>query len=268
MLSRRDSGNDDKNQVVHLARIIGANPWVKLSSIIGVNPKHGRSVVEREILKLVESIGVDRHFSLIEVINLLTAVLREPTNIQRLLVAPADILEYVPCGQQVRAIPSYIEEILKKAQYEVLLLAPFWDMPTLTDLLRCMPRERENVNLVLLLVHMGRRLPRTESMANEIHSVCPLSRVRIYLHIPDQGERTDYPHAKCLVVDRSHGYLGSANFTGQGMKGHFEVGVSLLPQDCRTLSIILQHLWTQSGIFSLAWDGTLTTQDNEESLVQ
>lgn len=268
MLSQGVSGNSDENQVIQLARIIGANPWIKLNSIIGISTKHGRSVVEREVLKLAESIGVDRHFSLTEVVELLAAIVREPSSIQRLLVAPADLLEYIPAGQQVRAIPSYLEEILRKAQHEVLLLAPFWDMPTLTDLLRCVPRERVNVELVLLLVHMGRRIPCTESMVNELHSVWSLSRIRIYLHLPNQGERIDYPHAKCLVVDRSHGYLGSANFTGRGMKGHFEVGVSLEPADSRTLGGILQHLWSQSGIFSLAWDSTVTAQDNEEPPVQ
>ena len=259
MLSQEVSGNSDENQVIQLARIIGANPWIKLNSIFGTSTRHGRSVVEREVLKLAESIGVDRHFSLVEVVELLATAIRESSNIQRLLVAPDDLLEHIPTGQQVRAIPSYLEEILRKAQHEVLLLAPFWDMPTLTDLLRCVPRERVNVELVLLLVHMGRRIPPTESMANEIHSVWSLSRIRIYFHLPDQKEQTDYPHAKCLVVDRSHGYLGSANFTGRGMKGHFEVGVSLGPEDSRTLSGILQHLWSQSGLFSLAWDSASST---------
>lgn len=259
MPSQRVSGNSDKNHIIQLAKIVGANPWVKLNLMIGASPKHGRSIVEREILKLVESVGVDRHFSLAEVVELLSTIVREPSNIQRLLVAPADLLEHIPTGQQVRAIPIYLEEILRKAQHEVLLLAPFWDMPTLTDLLRCVPRERVNVELVLLLVHMGRRIPHTESMVNEIQSVWPLSRIRIYLHLPDYVERTDYPHAKCLVVDRNHGYLGSANFTGRGMKGHFEVGVSLEPEDSRTLGGILQHLWSQSGLFSLAWDSASRT---------
>ena len=38
------------------------------------------------------------------------------------------------------------------------------------------------------------------------------------------------------------------------MKGHFEVGVCLDPEDSRTLGGILQHLWSQSGLFALAWD--------------
>ena len=268
MLSQGVSGNTDENQVIQLARIIGTNPWVKLNSIIGVSPKHGRSVVESEVIKLVESIGVDRHFSLAEVTELLVSTIHESASARRLLVAPADVLDSIPAGQRVGAIPSYLEEILRKAQHEVLLLAPFWDMPTLTSLLRCAPREGVKTELVLLLVHMGTRLPRVESMVNEIQSIWPLSRLRIYVHLARQGSATNYPHAKCLVVDRSHGYLGSANFTGRGMKGHFEVGVSLDPQHSRTLSGVLQHLWSQSGLFALAWDSALTGQDKEEPLVQ
>jgi hypothetical protein len=48
--------------------------------------------------------------------------------------------------------------------------------------------------------------------------------------------------------------LGSANFTSCGMKGHFEVGVSLGAEESRTLGGILQYLWAQSGLFNLAWD--------------
>jgi len=169
-------------------------------------------------------------------------------------VAPADLLDSIPAGQRVRALPSYLEEIVRKAQREVLLLAPFWDMPTLTDLLRCAQRERMRAELVLLLVHMGRRLPPVERIVNEIQSVWPLTRIRIYVHLAHQRSYTNYPHAKCLVVDRRYGYLGSANFTGQGMKGHFEVGVCLGPEDSRTLGDILHYLWSRGGLFALAWD--------------
>ena len=72
------------------------------------------------------------------------------------------------------------------------------------------------------------------------------------------NDQTSYPHAKCLVVDRSFGYLGSANFTGQGMKGHFELGVSLNSEASKTLGDLLQYLWSQTNIFTLAW----TTADH------
>jgi hypothetical protein len=254
MLSREASGNNDKNQIIELAQLIGANPWVKLNSIIGVSPRHSRSLVERQVLRLVESIGPDRHFCLAEVVELLNVMVGKSTGIERLLVAPADLLDFIPADQGVRAIPTYLEEILRKAQHEVLLLAPFWDMSTLIDLLRCVPRETTKAELVLLLGHMGRRLPRVGTIVNKVQSVWPLARIRIYIHLANRGSSTKYPHAKCLVVDRNHGYLGSANFTGAGMKGHFEVGVCLEPEDSRTLGGILQYLWSQSGLFALAWD--------------
>jgi len=267
MLSQGASGNSDENQVIQLAKIVGANPWLKLNSLIGAGPKHSRSVVEREVLKLVESIGLDRHFSLHEVVELLVSIIHDSASAQRLLVAPANVLDSIPAGQRVKAIPSYLEEILRKARHEVLLLAPFWDMPTLTSLLRCAPREKVKIELVLLLVHMGRGIPRVERMTSEIQSIWPLSRLRIYVHLASQGS-PDYPHAKCLVVDRNHGYLGSANFTGRGMKGHFEVGICLDHQDSRTLGGVLQHLWSQSDLFALAWDSAESSQDKEEPPVQ
>ena len=254
MLSQGASGNSNEDQVTQLARIVGANPWIEISSMIETRAKHGRSIVEREVLRLAEAVGIQRRFSLAEVVELLAAIVREPSNIQRLLIAPTHLLEHIPAGQQVRSIPSYLEEILRRAQHEVLLLAPFWDMPTLTDLLRCVPRDRVDVELVLLLVHMDRTMPRIETLVQRIYPAWPMSRIRVYLHMRNQREQADYPHAKCMVVDRSHGYLGSANFTGRGMRGHFEVGVSLGPEDAKTLGGILQHLWSQSRLFSLAWD--------------
>lgn len=256
MLSHEVSGNSDVNLILQLAQIIAANPWVRVASMTAVSKKRGRSLIERQVLRLVESIGADRQFSLAEVVQLLINVSRELPSADRLLVAPVDMLDAIPPGRRVRAIPDYLQDMLRTAQHEVLLLAPFWDMPTLVDLLRCVPQRGTEAELVLLFVHMGRRLPNLETMVNAIQSVWPSTRIRVFVHLASRSRFANYPHAKCLVVDRSHGYLGSANFTGQGMRGHFEVGVALSPSDSRTLGDILQHLWSKSGLFVLAWDSS------------
>jgi len=258
MLSQEDSGNRNNNNIIQIARIIAANPWLKLNSLVEINRRQGRSVVEREVFKLIESVNPNRLFTLVEVINLLAGILSEPSSTNhRLLIAPADLIDSIPEGNQIRAIPIYLEEILRKAQREIILLTPFWDMPTIIDLLRCAPRETIKTELVLLLVHMGRPLTHIESMVHEIQQVWPFNRIRLYFHIASKEHSSDYPHAKCLVVDREHGYLGSANFTSAGMKGHFELGVSLDQEDSKKLGSLLQHLWSQNNLFRLAWDSAI-----------
>lgn len=64
----------------------------------------------------------------------------------------------------------------------------------------------------------------------------------------------EYPHAKCLLVDKTLGYLGSANFTEHGMEGHFEVGIALGSKESNTLANILENLRSKTDLFNLAWD--------------
>lgn len=254
MSSKEVSGKVDQDPIIQLARMFVANPWLKFDLLYKPEMKGGRSLVERQIVSLVEQVGPDRQYSLAEVINLLLAMANSKTNGERLLVAPSEILDFVPPGKRVGAIPNYLEGIVRKAEREVLLLTPFWDMSTLVDLLRCTSLQGTKPELVLLLVHMGRRLPRVQDIADGILSTWPGTRIRIFLHLVKPNDQTSYPHAKCLVVDRSFGYLGSANFTGQGMKGHFELGVSLNSEASKILGDLLQYLWSQTNIFALAWD--------------
>jgi len=254
VLSSKVSGNNNFKSIIQLTQIIEANPWINLASMITLDKKRGRSLIEQHIFKLLKSIGADRKYSLIEVIELLVNTQREDLCTERLLVAPAEMLDSVPLGQRVRTIPNYLEKIIRKVKHEILLLAPFWDVPTLVDLFHCIPRLGSEYQIVLLLVHMGRESPSLKNIVNEIQSIGTSNRIRIYFHLTSRSDSHNYPHAKCLVVDRNHGYLGSANFTQRGMRGHFEVGVSLGSRDSKTLGDILQHLWTKSGLFALVWD--------------
>jgi len=257
MRSNKVSGKAASNPLIELAGIARANPWVKLDELTRVGSKHTRSLIERRICSLMESVGTDRQFSLTEVVQLLVEMPSDRADVEKLLVAPANVIDFIPPGRRVRPIQGYLEQILRNAQREVLLMAPFWDMPTLIDLLRCVPRKGTEIELVLLLVHMGKKLVNIGRIKDSIQSIWPSTRIRMYVHLADKREALDYPHAKCLIVDRSQGYLGSANFTQRGMRGHFELGVSLGSGDSQTLGIILKHLWSNSNLFSLAWDSSV-----------
>jgi len=252
-----DFGKNKISLVKQLASIVAANPSIKIENIGGVSDKYNKSLVEGQAAKLVNSIGKDRSFTLQEVVDILVTVDGSVFSDFRLLIAPSYILDSIPAGRGVKALPRYLEEILRKTKRKVVLMAPFWDMSTIIDLLKCIPRTENDVEIVLMLVITGKRRLNIENVAHEIMLICPFGRIRIYLHQANIKSALNYPHAKCLVVDSTYGYLGSANFTGQGMEGHFELGVSLTQDDVTTLNDILQYLSVQSGLFKLAWDSDL-----------
>ena len=254
MSLKEASGKGEPDPIIQLAHMFIANPWLKLGPLSKSNMKDGRSLIERQIISLVERIGPERQYSLAEVIDLLLAMAHSKASGERLLVAPSEILDHIPPGKRVDTIPNYLEGIVSKAEREVLLLAPFWDMPTLMNLLRCTSFRGTKPELVLLLVHIGKRLPQVQDIADGISSTWSGMRIRIFLHVVKPSDQGSYPHAKCLVVDRSYGYLGSANFTGQGMKRHLELGVSLSSEASKILGDLLEYLWSQTKIFSLSWD--------------
>lgn len=261
MSSSRASGNTSHNLILELARIIAANPGIQVASAPG-KKRAGRSLVQRQASKLATAIGVERRFTLAELVGLLASAYREQGTTRRLLVSPRDMLDTMPSGRGVGTIPDYLEAALRQAAGEVVLLTPFWDTPTLVGLFRGLPGPARAVDLVLLLVDMAPRATSIAALVSEIQCVWLPKRIRVFVHRTRRSKPANYPHAKCLVVDRSHGYLGSANFTQQGLRGHFEVGVSLNEQDSRTLARILEYLWSSSGLFKLAWDSEIADQQN------
>ena len=251
MSSDTASGSEIAESILRLARLRASNPQLDLAAL--PSRRRGRSVVEREMTRLISSIETDRTFSLIEVVDLVADAIKESHSGPRLLLAPPAMLDVIAPGRGVTLIRDYLEKILRLATEEVILMAPFWDVDTLTDLLRTVPRAAKNASLVLLLVDTIGTV-RVEPLASKIHAVWPSTSLRLYVHRRGTTlTQSDYPHAKCLLVDRSHGYLGSANFTDRGMTGHFELGVPLRQEDCETLGQLLTYLWSESGLFSLAW---------------
>lgn len=56
-------------------------------------------------------------------------------------------------------------------------------------------------------------------------------------------------HAKFVVRDRKHGYLGTANLTSWGMRGHIEAGVELTPGQSERFVQFLEQI-DAAGMFA------------------
>jgi len=256
MSSPKDSGNNDnlENEIIKLANIIKANPWLDLSSLTKNNLFQGRTPVEREIVKLVKSVGSEKSFSLSEVIKLLVTTSDTSKDESKLLISPVEILDSISDARRATPLIYYLEGILRHTSREIVILSPFWDIPTIIDLLRCIPHGNQKPELIIALVSTNKRKINVGDIVTQIQTAVPLSRIRIFIHIADGKNDQEYPHAKCLIVDQQYSYIGSANFTSQGLSGHFEVGVSLGEKDSAILYNILSYLWDQSGLFKLSWD--------------
>jgi hypothetical protein len=63
------------------------------------------------------------------------------------------------------------------------------------------------------------------------------------------GPRPTMLHAKFVIRDRIHGYLGTANLTSWGMEGHIEAGVELTPGQCERFTRFLEQL-DAAGLFT------------------
>jgi hypothetical protein len=65
------------------------------------------------------------------------------------------------------------------------------------------------------------------------------------------GTRPTMLHAKFVIRDRQHGYLGTANLTSWGMRNHIEAGVELTPGQSERFVTFLEQL-EAAGLFAPA----------------
>jgi len=80
MSSKDVSGKVNPEPIIQLAHMFMANPWLNLDLLTKSAMKDGRSLVERQIISLVEKIGPERRFSLAEVTDLLLAMAQSKAN--------------------------------------------------------------------------------------------------------------------------------------------------------------------------------------------
>ena len=123
----------------------------------------------------------------------------------------------------VRQTAGVLLELIDEAAAEVVLASPFVDEAAVrftSDALLGAGRRGARVRIITslgtggLFADLGRR------WAGEASGSLVVSEVAT--HLSSLGS-----HAKVLVVDGSHGYIGSANLTGAGLSRHVEIGVEV-----------------------------------------
>jgi phosphatidylserine/phosphatidylglycerophosphate/cardiolipin synthase-like enzyme len=117
--------------------------------------------------------------------------------------------------------------VFNNAKEEVLIMNPYWSLLGVQALLRRITRQSYAGVRVLVMTQSRSRLEPAmcdgiELFVSTMESMGATCRVLA----PAPGIKpTPLLHAKAIISDRSHGYLGSANLTGSGMDFSVEVGI-------------------------------------------
>ena len=248
------SGSDREDVIFRMAKVIADNPSISIP-LAPRRDRDARSPAEREVWRLAQQVGLEQTFPLGAVVTLVARAFNIGRVQQQILVSPREIEQMAPLGAGFNYLGDYLDGIVRAARRDIILMTPFWDVATLKSVFASAPRASAGVEVVLLLVDAARVARSVDTIVTTLMSVWAPSRLRVFVHrVSGQAGSEEYPHAKCLLVDRETGYLGSANFTEAGLGRRFELGVSIHGSQAACLSRLLEGLWASTGMFKLAWD--------------
>jgi hypothetical protein len=146
----------------------------------------------------------------------------------------------------VERLDGLVLDVIRRATSSLVIGGPYWNdagFERLNDVLIPAVSLRDvDVTLFLNPLEQGHQ-ETLEGRISELQRAGPL-RVRWFV-----GPRPTMLHAKFVIRDGEHGYLGTANLTSWGMAGHIEAGVELMPGQCRRFVEFLAQL-EEAGLFA------------------
>lgn len=159
-----------------------------------------------------------------------TAVATLPPEVRTLLRSP-------PFPQTAGVMLGLID----RSVHNLTLAAPFIDRVAVSFLQESMVTAMERGIKIDVLTSTGRGVE-LRSLVDEAlrHTTCRLTVTELQTDISSLGS-----HAKVLLVDEAHAYVGSANLTSAGLGRHVEIGVELSGpqvQDLVRLIVALERL--------------------------
>lgn len=158
-----------------------------------------------------------------------------PPEPRLVLTAPA---QTVPM-HDIERLESFVLDVIRQARHSLHIGGAFWNDEGF-ELLGSVLTPALTTRQVTTTVYVNQAAPiyRDELTARlaELHAAGPLT-VRWFA-----GPRPTMLHAKFVIRDRSHGYLGTANLTSWGMQSHIEAGVELTAGQAERFVTFLEQL--------------------------
>lgn len=128
--------------------------------------------------------------------------------------------EFLKTG--VRGIESVIEELIRRAEREIHIVAYLFTSQA-THILNLLEKKaEEGVKIVLVINRLETQDETIRSKLRHIQASFPF--IKIVDFHDSEGRQL---HAKLIISDRSRAVLGSANFSWGGMVTNYEIGVLL-----------------------------------------
>ena len=158
-----------------------------------------------------------------------------------LYISPPDLISTELSGD-INDISSLLIDLVRSANKQISIMSPFTNKEGFKSILTPLNACINNPKITLYLTASDQN---KEMIIKQITSQVPLKMKRglkVYFCSPELVEADNLPHAKVLITDSFRGYLGSANFTKQGLQSRFELGVELDEKQSCTVEQLLKLL--------------------------
>jgi phosphatidylserine/phosphatidylglycerophosphate/cardiolipin synthase-like enzyme len=124
--------------------------------------------------------------------------------------------------RRVKQTASVVFSLIDEAQRELWLVTPFLDPPSVAFFRGPISTAASRGVLVKILT-AGQNEKFVEALMDSLNS----QRDSVSVWFANDDISSLGTHAKAVVADLAHAYLGSANLTSWGMQKHFEIGALL-----------------------------------------
>lgn len=153
----------------------------------------------------------------------------------------------VPVADRER-LDGLVLDVIRQATTALAIGGAFWNeagFEVLDEVLLPAVRARRILTTIYVNTPDREHLAALEARLADIRRWGPVT-VRWFV-----GPRPTMLHAKFVIRDRAHGYLGTANLTSWGMQGHIEAGVELTAGQSQRFVQFLEQL-DAAGLFGNA----------------
>lgn len=123
------------------------------------------------------------------------------------------------------------------------ILSPYTTSAALNSILRPILASRQPSE-IKVEIYIANSLDDARRQAKSLRALLhekPLENLHFYYKTNDLHEDSIL-HAKLLIADEQKGYLGSANFTEQGLSKHFELGIEMSSEQAMLAIQMLKQL--------------------------
>ena len=165
-----------------------------------------------------------------------TVALQVPPRVQMVCTLPSsfrNLPDTRSLGQKTGlwagSLMASIHELIDRAQEELIIVAPYWSQGGVSSLLRHVTRETMSEVRVRIMTQPRHKLNDFEREGVlQLRDALFKKGATVQILSPRQYDgKTALLHAKTIVRDGVEAYLGSANFTANGVEQGFELGVRL-----------------------------------------